>query len=217
MSEKYSVKEALESTETTATVLHAILRNQYGDEVYEWDPITVALEVSDDFGAEMSSESISRFSAMQLIMVNNAFFQRLDAFMGVCNTLGTGDPFFNVFDPVTVEEAAWAITECALNREMLPFSYTIKKFLKIILAEEGYGTDYPDIFDAVFEADTPQEAKAIREQIRESDDNPNTANINAYIDDELTDMVHQFNKIPSIARIDDILLASDTETLVGAL
>jgi len=217
MSEQYSVKEALESTETCATVLHAILRNKYGDDVYEWDPITITMEVADDYGAEMSSQSVNRFAALQLIMVNDAFFQRLDAFMGICNTLSTGDPFFGVFDPVTVEEAAWAITECALNREMLPFSYTIKKFLKVILADEGYGTDYPEMFDAVFAADTPEEAEDIRAQVRQADLNPNTDNINEYIDEELTDMVHQFDKVPAIARIDDILLASDSRTLVETL
>ena len=57
MSEQYSIREALESTETKATVLHAILRQQYGEPVYEWDLATTVMEVAADFTAEMSSES----------------------------------------------------------------------------------------------------------------------------------------------------------------
>lgn len=217
MSDKYSIKAALESTETTATVLHAILFTKYGEAFYDWDTITIAMEVSDDYQAEASSETMNRIAALQLLMVNDAFFTRLDAFMGIANTLASGEPFFAVFDPMTVEEAAWGIAEAALNREMQPFSYAIKRFLKVILSEEGYTSEYPDFFDVVFAADKTGDADLIAEQVRVADSNPNTDNINNYIDEQLTDMVYQFDQIPSLADIDDALLASSRSTLVETL
>ena len=213
MREQYSIKEALESTETKMTVLHAILRNQYGEEFYAWDPSTIALEVRDDFQADMSAETVNRTAALQVVMTNNAFFQRMDAFMGICNTLGSGAPFFSVFDPVTVEEAAWTLAEVALNREMLPFSPTIKKFVEAVLTEEGYGAgDHPEFFDPVFE-DTLESRKAVSEARA----NPNSDSINQLINEELRDMIYQFNKIPSIEGVDGLLLAGDDRTLVESL
>lgn len=217
MSEKYSIRDALESDQTKATVLHAILRNKYGEEWYDWDLATIALEVQDDFQAELSSSAGNRIGALQLLMTSDAFFKRLDAFMAIADAMATGEPFFDVFDPLTFQEAAWAIAEAALNREMLPFGYPIKHYLKLVLAEGGYAGDYPDLFDAVFSADTVDEAAAIRAEVAAVDNNPNTNVLNAYIDDELADIVYQLDAIPSLENIDNILLASEDATLVDAL
>jgi hypothetical protein len=215
--DEYAIKEALESTETKATVLHAILRNKYGEGAYEWDLATIAMEVADDYKAEISSESANRWAAMQLVMTNNAFFQRLDAFLAVCNAVASGEPFFGVFDPVTTEEAAWTIAEVSLNREMLPFSYAIKHYLKTLLAADGYGDDYPAIFDAVLADEQTDAEQTVREQVGTAFRSPNEDVVEQLIDDELADMVVQFNRIPSLAGIDNLLLASTDKTLVEAL
>ena len=215
MSDTYSIRDALESTETKGTVLHAILRKQYGDDAYEWDLATIAMEVSDDFGASISSESANRWAAMQIVMTTDAFFTRLDAFMTICNVLASGEPFFDMFDPVTTEEAAWAIAEVALNREMLPFSSAIKRFLKLLLKYDGYGDAYPEIFDTVFEADTPEQATAVRRQVTQRKENEDV--IDELIDEELADLVMQFDKIPSLQGVDNLLLSDSGNTLVESL
>lgn len=214
MSDTYSIREALESTETKATVLHAILRKQYGDEIYDWDMATIAMEVMDDYKAEISAESANRWAALQLVMTTDAFFTRLDAFLAIANTLSSGEPFFSMFDPVTTEEAAWAIAEVALNRESLPYSYAIKQYLKALLKQDGYGDNYPDVFKAVLAPDEPEN---VHEELRTIIRTHNADVVDALIDEELADLVMQFDRIPSLNGVDNLLLSNTENTLVEAL
>jgi len=214
MSESYEVRIALESSETVATVIHSIIRERYGMPAYDWDVLTVYLELKEDFRAEPSSETMNRWAALQTVMTSDAFFARLDAFLSVANTLAAGEPYFQVFDPVTVEEAAWTIAEVSMNRELLPFSYAIKQYLKQILRDDGYTHDYPAVFDHVFE---PEETPSLRKTLQEIRRTENHDNVEAYIDDQLRDMISQFNKIPSLSNMDEILLQGEKETLVAQL
>jgi len=199
-------RQALEGTETGASVVHAIVRGQYGDEVYDWDPSTVFLELRDDFRVEPSSEVMDRWSAVQIMMTTDGFFKRLDAFMAICNTFATGQPFFHVFDPVTVEEAAWGVTEVALNRELLPFGYQIQKYLQQLLRADGFDEhDFPPALAEVF--DRRPSSDDIREGLDEARASvQNQNNIEFYIEDQMRDMVHQFNAIPSLSDMDDMIL-----------
>ena len=112
---------------------------------------------------------------------------------------------------MTVEEAAWAITEVSLNRELRPFSYPIRQFLKMILKKDGYTPEtWPSVFSEVFE-DKP-EARDIREELGALD---NRDKIEGYIDEQLTDLVYQFNQIPSLRELDDILLRRSMDEFVS--
>ncbi len=210
MKDTTAKREALQTSETSATLVHAIVREQYGEEVYDWDPVTVYLELRDDFRVEPSAEVLDRWSAIQVVMTTDGFFQRLDAFLGICNTLTTGQPFFNVFDPVTVEEAAWGVTEVALNRELLPFSYPIRQYLRQLLKADGYDKeDYPAALDEVF--DRKPRAADIRAELRGGAADHNRSNVEAYVNEELGDLVHQFNEIPSMRHLDDMILRRGME------
>jgi hypothetical protein len=190
-----------------------MLLSQYGEEAYSWDPTTVFLELRDDFKAETSTSTMDRWAAIQTVMMSDAFFNRLDAFLGICNTLSSGQPFFNVFDPVTVEEAAWAIAEVSLNRKLVPFSYAIKKYLKMILKQDGYtqGT-YPKVFQEVF--DIRPNMFELRQHLGDLN---NRDNVERYIDDQLRDVVYQFNDIPNLKSVDDIILQRSMNEYVSTL
>lgn len=192
----------LQSDETLATVIHAILRDKYGEEVYSWEPLTVALEVKDDFGVDMATGVMDKWCAMQVVMGSDAFFKRLDAFLAVCNSLAEGVPFFDEFNPVTVEEAAWAIAEVGMNRDMLPFSYPIRAYLKLMLKSEGFNDDtFPPIFKEVFEKEPS--AADVRAGVAALGNNNN---IGAYIKDQIRDLAAQFNSIPDMSKVDDEIL-----------
>jgi hypothetical protein len=196
-----AIKTALESPETYATVLHAIIRRQYGDDAYDFDPLTVELELGDDFSAEIAVEAINRWSAMQVVMGSDAVFTRLDAFMGVCNSFAEGYPYFSVFDPVTTEEAAWGLAEIALNRDVLNFGYDIKTYLKRILTADGYSeTRYPDIFGLVFGGLTGHQARQIVKQPTNRD------SISDYISDELKTMSTQLLAIQELSGLSKFVL-----------
>jgi len=216
MSEQTAIKELLQSAQTLATPIHAIIRRQYGEDAYDWDLVTIMMEAQDDWQVEMAPAAANRWAAIQTIMTTDAFFTRLDAFLAICNTLSTGEPYFTLFDPVTTEEAAWAIAEVSLNRDLLPFSYAIRQYLRMTLQQDGYSEhDVPDIFDAVLEPTDDQ--RSVRTELRAIKDSPNRTNVENYIDDQLRDMASQFDKVPSLSTIDDMLAAQTSETLVEML
>jgi len=213
MSDQHEVKALLQSPETMATVVHAIMRKTYGDDAYEWDLVTSFMQVQEDFKVEMASAVANRWGAIQVVMTTDAFFTRPDAFLAICNTLTTGNPFFDVFNPVTVEEAAWGISEVAMNREMLPFGYMVRKYIKMILGPDGYdGNDYPDVFEQAL-----TDPDKIREQLHLLKNNPNNGVVDEYIEEQLRDMVSQFNRIEGLAKIDDIVLAGDSGKVIADL
>ena len=211
MLDRVSKADALKSPETLATVIHAIVLQQYGEEAYTWDPLTVYMELQADFGIDCDSVVTDRWSAIQVVMTNDAFFKRPEAFMGIANTLADGQPFFDVFNPVSTEEAAWAITEVSLQRELLPFSYAIKTLLKETLKKDGYNeTNYPDIFKEVF--GPHPKAGAIRVGLGALDNNDL---VEAFILDRLKDLGYQLGRINSLKTLDDIILRKNMEEFVG--
>lgn len=211
MEDQVAKQQALQSPETLASVVHAIIRQKYGEEAYDWDPLTVYLEIQADFNVDMDSAATDRWSAIQVIMADDAFFKRPEAFMGICNTLSEGEPFFQIFNPVSVEEAAWGITEVSLNRELLPFSYAVKQYLRQILKADGYNEDnYPAVFREVFE--TRPEARNIRVGLAAINNN---GLVESYIDGQLKDLVYQFDKIQSLKDLDDLILRRSMEEFTG--
>jgi hypothetical protein len=207
-----AIKGLLESPKTLGTVLHAILRKKYGDNLYVWDLASICLQVKDDFGADMCSEAVNRVGAIQVAMVNDAFFVRPDAFIAICNTLTTGEPFFDVFSPATTEEVAWGISEVALNRDLLPFSSDVRNYIKLVSSADGYESGFPDAIAAYLEG--PEKAE---KHVREIRANPNNDVVDAYIDENLKDMIYQFDKTKGFARMDDILLNKDRTDTVSEI
>ncbi len=202
----YPRKTALESPETLATVIHAIMLDQYGEQAYGWDPVTCSMELADDFRAEVCTPAMDRWCAMQVVMGSDAFFKRLDAFLNVCNTLASGAPSFLMFDPVTSEEAAWAVAEVAMNRDVLPFSYPIRQYMRQQLEADGFDPssgDLPAVFAEMFER-RPDEGR-IRSSFTGAAADANAGNIERYLMEQMFDMDVQFNRIPDLKRVDDLL------------
>jgi len=211
MSSSYQRRQALESSETTATVLRVILDEKYGESWYAWDPVTVALECQADWNADPSSESMDRICAVQAILASNAFFRRIDAFAGIVHTLNTGAPAFDAFDPVSVEEVCWAVAEVAFNRELLPFSYPVRIYIKKLLADDGYDeTSCPDLLKEVFERDPG--AAVVRKAVRTPDQSDaNRDNVDKYVEEQLGDLSAQFDRIVDLKGLDDMIMARGLE------
>jgi hypothetical protein len=204
---------ALQSPETFAVVLYALLNEQYGDDWLYWDPTTIFMELRDDFGGEPSSESMDRIAAVQVLMTGGAFFEKLDAFLGLSNTLASGTPAFSVFDPGTVPEAAWALAEASFIREFLPFSAGIQAYIKTSLEVDGYKDDYPDIFDPVLGAERP-DADAVREEAVAYLHNKSKEELDGYMNEQLEAMVYQFNELGMGHQLGAILKEKDRHHLI---
>ena len=202
MQDTSEIKSALQNPETSATLINAILTRQYGEEWLNWDPLTVYLEIKSDYKIDPPAEILDRLAAIQVIKTSDAFFKRLDAFIAICTTLSSGDPYFAAFDPASVEEVAWGISEVALLRDMLPFSYAIRYYIKQILRDDGYTeANYPESIKMAFDP-TPT-SKEVKKAMLAGD--MNRDNVEQYVDENLKDLIYQFNKIPSMSRVDDFI------------
>lgn len=194
-------QDLIASPETMATVAHAIVRDKYGEEAYWWDPLTVALELKADFEVDPCPEFMDRWSAMQVLMTGDAFFTRIDAFFAVCNSFSSGEPMFGAFDPVTVEEAAWAVAEAGMNRDMLEFSPTIRSYCRTILEQDGYGENArPPVFGVVF---GDMKLKDLKSGLVSDE---NGAALKEYLMDNVNDLAGQFDSIPDLKGFDGDIL-----------
>ena len=196
MREKYLIKEALESSETLATVLYIIVKQYFGDDAFYWDPSTLFLELRDEFNAEPSSEVMDRISAVQVIITSDAFFNQPDAFINISNTIADGSPNFSVFNPAELEEIAWTLVEVAIIRDLLPFGYTVKKYVTKLLEAGGYGADYPDLFDEML-GKSPDRMDIIEGAVEVAHEDQRDK-IQEFVDDNLKDLVYQASKIQSV-------------------
>lgn len=194
--DRLKVRRALESSKTMTAVLYTILTAQYGEAWIDWDPVTIYLELRDDFNAEPASEVMDRISALLVAVGTGEFFNRYEAFSGIAHAMNTGQPSFTMFDPVEVEEAGWAITELSLIRDLIPFGYSIRQYLKQALAADGYSADNPPpVLEHIFEAKDPSsnvvkklagDTSGHDQQYQEFDD---------YIANQLKDMAFQFHEL----------------------
>jgi hypothetical protein len=195
--ERFLVKEALESPETLATVLYFIVKEAFGDDAFFWDPTTLYLELRDEFGAEPATEVMDRLSAVQVLVTGDVFFQDPSAFINMVNTFADGSPSFSVFNPAEVEEIAWTAVEVALIRDLLPFSYNIKQYVKKMLEIDGYGGDYPDLFDEIL-GPAPDRADVI-DEAQEIEHEDQRGLIEDLVTDNLKILLHQANKLPKVS------------------
>lgn len=197
------IRSALANPDTSATLLHAIVRRRYGEDWYAWEPITLALELTDDYKIELPAETLDKLSAIQVLITTGAFFQELEAFLAVCGTFAEGDPLFNVFDDASIEEIAWGVTEAAINREMLPFSDTIKEYVQQLLYKDGYApADYPIAIKELLLDPTPDSSDVLVGLASTE----NSSNLTAYIAEQVRSMLSQFSRIPSLEGLDTQIL-----------
>ena len=211
-----AAKTALESTESLAVVLYALLSELYEDQWLYWDATTIYLELRDDFHCEPSTETMDRINALQVLMTSGEFFNRLEGFLNVCNTFTSGTPAFNIFDPVTTAEAAWGLAEVSFLRDFLPFSYGIKAYLKTTLDAEGLYDDYPDIIEEVL-GQRPESANAIRGIAVKNLHDTNRDEVEQFIHDQLDSMVYQFHELDMQQQLVAILKQKDRAELAGTL
>ncbi len=140
-------QELLKSDDAFATplLIGAMLhfRETDGPEAFEflsWTPETIIKELEDDFGVKMSQGSIDRLMAGITIATTDLFWQDLRTFIPLCNVL-FGHPIAEEFDPATVLEATWAITEaellCMDVQEEHQFSEEIAGYIYMSCQNEG--------------------------------------------------------------------------------
>lgn len=216
-----SWQEMWQNPEAEATTLNAMILSKFGEEALDWDPITIQMEIQEEYGVRPAEEVMNKISAMQVVMLSADFFQNVGAFQAVCNAISGGDPFFQVFTPLQAEEMAWGIATVGLNRDLLPFSDSIRTFVKISMSRDGYDEgNFPQIFSPVFDRD-PDE-RDVRKQLESlakgqlpSAAVNNAANIDSMIRRNLLVCLKQLDSLPGLNRVDDTVLKKGVLRAIG--
>ena len=210
-----SWREMWQNPEADATVLNAMLLTKYGEEALDWDPITIQLEIKDDFGVAPAAEVMDKICAMQIVMTTGDFFTRTDAFRNVVNTIADGQPFFQIFTPLLAEEIALALATVGMNRDMIPFAPSVKELVRLSLIGDGYDeAEFPPIFSCVFDR-KPDERK-LRAQLTDILGRPNSelptaaennvANIDSMLKRRVVICLKQLDSLPGLTHVDNTVL-----------
>lgn len=150
--DRASVARALADPESFGTTLLLAVAASYGMEPFaeEWEPEVLAAQLREDYGVSIPASSFSRLMAAAAVLTSDRFFGNLPDFIDLANALnGSGfDP--RVFDPVSADEAAWAITEAVFIESFLEGGSTpepspdVVAYLGKVLDAEGI-LDPPDV------------------------------------------------------------------------
>lgn len=208
-------REMWENPEADATVLNAMLLSKYGEDALDWDPITIQMEIQDDFGITPARQVMDKICAMQIVMATGDFFNRVDAFRNIVNTIANGEPFFQTFTPLKAEEMAIALATVGMNRDLLPFAPAVQELVRLSVKKDGYDDEeFPPIFASVF--DRRPSDKKLRGQVRDIlgrkvQELPtaavnNIANIDNMLRHRVVICLKQLDSLPGLTHIDDTIL-----------
>lgn len=208
-------REMWQNPEADATVLNAMVMSKYGEGALDWDPLTIQMEIQDDFGITPASEVMDKICAMQIVMATGNFFGRVDAFRNVVNTIANGQPFFQTFTPLHAEEIAIALATVGMNRDLLQFAPAVRELTRLSLIGDGYSEEeFPPIFSCVF--DRKPSDKEVRKQLSDLIGRPeselptaaenNIANIDSMLKRRVVICLKQLDSLPGLNSVDDTIL-----------
>jgi len=129
--------------EAFATTLLSILLRAYGVDVFEWDPITVQMELKDDFGVEPPRRVFDKLMGLLSALSTDRIYKDVAVFDETVNAL-SGHGAGVDRDIPSVDEVAWAVAELTMadpepvtrNPEQ-PFGRDIQKYVRVVLDNEG--------------------------------------------------------------------------------
>ena len=115
--------------------------DEFGTEMFEWDPITLSLEIRDTYGFEPSMDLQDKVQAVSALLTSNLFFLSLEAFSTVCDAFNFGAVTSEIFVPADLDDVLWGVTEAKilLGEDYTPdgFSHNIARFVGVLLSQEG--------------------------------------------------------------------------------
>jgi len=127
---------------TFTTSILALLADHFGGmEFVNWDPLTVNLQISDDFHITPPQFLLDRVNAGSSIFTSPLFHRSLEAFSQICNVLNFGVVSSKVMVPADLDDVLWGVTEAMLlEGDMFKeegFSHNIARYVGVLLMEAG--------------------------------------------------------------------------------
>ena len=135
------LRKILENEETFATSLLVIMIDEFGTEMFEWDPDTLAIAAMDSFKADLPQVNRDKIWGLITVLSTNMFHSDPMIFNAVCQAFNNEEADFEIFNPISLEGVAWGVTEAILNDPEAPlddsFSEEVRRYIGIIVDSRG--------------------------------------------------------------------------------
>lgn len=131
----------LQNPDSIGSAILIILMDRFGTALFEWEPDTLRMEIQSNFGVTPPQENMDKIWALITALTTNLFYVSMEAFIHICNALGSEGADFQNYDPATVAEMCWGITEATLvypPEKEDTFSQEILTYMRAQLAAEGF-------------------------------------------------------------------------------
>jgi len=136
-----TIQEWLQDPGLFATSALALFTDRFGIDFVQWDPLTLRMEVSADFGVEMSTPLQDRVQAACALLTSNLFFVSLETFNTVCNALNFGVATNEVFLPSDLDDVLWGVSEARIlmgdDFQDTEFSHNVRLYTGCLLSQSG--------------------------------------------------------------------------------
>ena len=129
--------------ESFATPLFLLVADRYGEEVLEWSPETIRMELEQDFQLQLPKVTLDKIMAAITIVTTNYFYKDVTRFIELCNILAGDDFQPDEFEPADADEMLIAITEALLlwppddDPEDTEFDPEIREYISQVLGDQG--------------------------------------------------------------------------------
>jgi hypothetical protein len=131
-------------TETFGTVLVGIILKAYGAAALNWDPLTLRVQIGEDFGAEVARVPYSKMMALINVMTTDTVYNSVPVFDTTVNSLA-GSPGNQMDGVPGADDVAWAVAEITMADPDAPkdrgrqtlWSPDIAGYVGMVLDHEG--------------------------------------------------------------------------------
>ena len=136
-----TIRSLLENESTFGTLMLVALLDEFGTEMFEWEPETIRMEITDTYGCQLPSINEHKIWSLITSQTTNQFFRSVEIFRATCSALCNDEPDFGVWSPNTPEELAWGVTEVLLSSPVESaedeFSNEIERYTGLVLKMNG--------------------------------------------------------------------------------
>lgn len=131
-------------TPTFGTVLVAIVLKAYGAAALNWDPLTLRVQLREDFGTEIARSPYGKLMALINAMTTDTVYRSVPVFDTTVHALA-GEPNDGMEELPGVDDVAWAVAEITMAdpeaprapRGVVPWSTDIQGYVGLALDHEG--------------------------------------------------------------------------------
>jgi hypothetical protein len=141
-----SPKTILEDQKAPAVVLLALVTKTYGSEAYEWDPMTLKVELQEDFKCQITDLQSDKIQAAITILTTEQYEENIVVFETLNHLLNHQETDMDEMDPLEAEELIIGLTEAYLIKaEEMQFSPEVRVYAGVVFYNYGMHK-VPDLF-----------------------------------------------------------------------